>query len=52
MLYELRVYETLPGKLPALNARFADHTVGFFQEHGIGITGFWTDEIGESNKRN
>ncbi len=50
MLYELRVYETLPGKLPALNARFADHTVGFFQEHGIGITGFWTDEIGESNK--
>ena len=50
MLYELRVYETLPGKLPALNDRFANHTVGLFQEHGIGITGFWTDEIGESNK--
>ncbi len=50
MLHELRVYETLPGKLPALNARFADHTVGFFKNHGIGITGFWTDEIGESNK--
>ena len=50
MLHELRIYETMPGKLPALNARFADHTTGFFNDHGIGMMGFWTDEIGESNK--
>jgi len=50
MLYELRVYETMPGKLPALNDRFANHTTGFFKDHGIGILGFWTDEIGDSNK--
>ena len=50
MLYELRVYETMPGKLPALNDRFANHTVGFFNKHGIGMLGFWTDEIGDSNK--
>ena len=50
MLHELRIYETMPGKLPALNDRFANHTTGFFKNHGIGMLGFWTDEIGDSNK--
>jgi hypothetical protein len=50
MLNELRIYETMPGKLPALNDRFANHTTGFFRQHGIGMLGFWTDEIGDSNK--
>ncbi len=50
MLHELRVYETMPGKLPALNDRFANHTTGFFKNYGIGMLGFWTDEIGDSNK--
>ena len=45
MLYELRVYVTVPGGLPAINARFANHTIGFFKRYDIGITGFWTDEI-------
>jgi hypothetical protein len=36
--------------LPALNDRFAKHTMGFFKTHGIGMMGFWTDEIGTSNK--
>ena len=50
MLYELRIYDTMPGKLPALNDRFANHTIGFFKDHGIGIVGFWTGEIGVSNQ--
>jgi len=50
MLYELRVYNALPGKLPALNDRFAEHTMGFFKKHGIGMLGFWTAEIGTSNQ--
>ena len=50
MLYESRVYYTVPGRLAALNARFADHTMGFFRKHGIGMLGFWTDEIGISNR--
>lgn len=50
MLYELRVYRTVPGKLPAINDRFAKHTIGFFKKHGIGILGFWNDEIGRSNQ--
>ena len=49
MIYELRLYETVPGKLPALNDRFAKHTVGLFKKHGVRMLGFWTDEIGGSN---
>ena len=50
MLYESRVYVAVPGKLPAINDRFANHTMGFFKNHGIGMMGFWTDEIGTSNQ--
>jgi hypothetical protein len=50
MLYELRRYITVPGKLPAINDRFAKHTIGFFKKYDIGILGFWTDEIGMSNQ--
>jgi hypothetical protein len=50
MLYEARIYMTVPGRLPALNDRFANHTLGFFKKHGIGVFGFWTDEIGASNR--
>ena len=50
MLHELRIYTVVPGRLPALNDRFAKHTTGFFKKHGIGILGFWTDEIGTSNQ--
>ena len=50
MLYESRIYHTVPGRLPALNDRFAKHTMDFFKKHGIGMLGFWTDDIGTSNK--
>ncbi len=50
MLYENRIYKTVAGRLPAINDRFAKHTIGFFNKHGIGIMGFWTDEIGTSNQ--
>jgi hypothetical protein len=50
MIYELRTYETVPGRLPALNERFAKHTCGFFRKHGICVVGFWTEEIGTINQ--
>jgi hypothetical protein len=50
MLYESRIYTAVPGKLTALNERFAKHTMGYFTKHGIGMLGFWTDEIGTSNQ--
>ena len=50
MIYEQRIYKAVPGKLPAINARFANHTCEFFKEFDIGMLGFWNDEIGASNQ--
>jgi hypothetical protein len=46
MLYELRTYEAMPGKLPALNKRFAEVTLGLFKQYEMEVVGFWTNEIG------
>ena len=50
MIYELRTYEVLPGRMPALHERFANTTVKFFEKHGIKVIGFWNQEIGVSNE--
>jgi hypothetical protein len=49
MLYELRVYEVIPGKMPALNARFANPTMQLFAKHGMDVVGFWTTTVGEGS---
>ncbi len=49
MLYELRIYHCMPGKLPAVVTRFETATVKLFEKHGIQPVGFWTVVIGESN---
>ena len=46
MIYELRVYHTVPGRLPALVKRFDTITCGLFEKHGIKQVGFWTVVIG------
>lgn len=51
MIYELRVYDCLPGKLPALLQRFNDHTLKIWEKHGIRQAGFFTTVIGENNSR-
>ena len=48
MIYEVRVYRTLPGRLPNLLKRFQDHTLGIWERHGIRQAGFWTTLVGES----
>jgi hypothetical protein len=40
-LYELRIYTAAPGKLDALHARFRDHTMKLFEEHGMTNLGYW-----------
>ena len=50
MLYELRVYRCIPGRLPALLKRFETVTLGMWERHGIRQAGFWTTVIGESNQ--
>jgi hypothetical protein len=34
-VYELRTDTTNPGKLPALEQRFAEHTLRLFEKHGM-----------------
>jgi hypothetical protein len=48
-VYELRTYTTLPGRLPALNKRFAEHTLKLFEKHGIKNEMYWVP-IEEDNK--
>ncbi len=50
MIYELRIYECVPGRLPDLNSRFANITLKLWEKHGIKQAGFWTTVIGESNQ--
>lgn len=49
MIYELRIYRCLPGRLPALLKRFENDTLRIWEKHGIKQAGFWTTVIGESN---
>jgi hypothetical protein len=49
VIYELRTYTTMPGKMADLNRRFADITLGYFEKYGIGVVGFWTNELGGSS---
>ena len=50
-VYELRTYTTLPGRLPALSNRFAQHTMKLFEKHGIRNEMYWipTDDARKDN---
>jgi hypothetical protein len=43
MIYELREYLAADGRSEALHRRFADHTLGLFERHGLEVAGFWAD---------
>jgi len=49
-VYELRTYTCNEGKLPALEARFRDHTIAIFNRHGIESVGYWVPQDGERSK--
>jgi hypothetical protein len=50
MIYELRIYRAVPGRLPALLSRFANQTLRLWQKHGIRQAGFWTTVVGASSQ--
>jgi len=50
MIYELRVYHCVPGRLPDLLKRFDTITLKIWERHGIQQAGFWTVLVGESNQ--
>ncbi len=50
MIYEMRVYRCLPGRLPNLLKRFETVTLKVWARLGITQAGFWTTVIGTSNQ--
>src|SRR5438309_8911989 len=50
-IYELRTYTTLPGRLPALHKRFAEHTMKLFEKQGMRNGLYWvpTDDVRKDN---
>ena len=50
MIYELRVYHCVPGRLPDLLKRFDTITLPLWEKHRIRQAGFWTVAIGSSNQ--
>ena len=50
MIYELRIYSCIPGRLPGLLKRFEHTTLDLFKKHGIRQAGFWTVLVGDSNQ--
>ena len=50
MIYELRVYHAIAGRLPDLLKRFDTITLRIWQRHGIEQAGFWTVLVGDSNQ--
>jgi hypothetical protein len=50
MIYELRIYHCVSGRLPALLKRFDTITLKLWEKHGIRQAGFWTVMIGGSNQ--
>ena len=50
MMYEMRIYRCLPGRLPALLKRFENTTLKMWEKHGIKQAGFFTTMVGESNQ--
>jgi hypothetical protein len=43
-IFELRVYHTLPGKVPALESRFRDTTSKLLAKHDLKVVGYWVPE--------
>ena len=51
MIYELRIYHCVVGRLPALLKRFETTTLELWQRHGIRQAGFWTVLVGRAGGR-
>jgi hypothetical protein len=48
--FEMRTYYAAPGKLDDLVARFRNHTLKIFEEHGIQNIGYWLPVTNTENK--
>lgn len=48
MIYEIREYRTVPGRMPALVRRFNEHTLELFARHGMELVFISRTEIGDN----
>jgi hypothetical protein len=46
MLYEQRIYEAMPGRMPDLHRRFQEHTLALFAKHDLRVVAFFTYDAG------
>ena len=49
-VFEMRTYTTNEGKLPNLQARFRDHTLGFFKKYDMTSIGYWVPADGPTSQ--
>lgn len=49
VIYEIREYVTVPGRMPALVRRFNEHTFGYFDKHGMEVVFISLTEVGENS---
>jgi len=43
-VFELRIYHTVPGKVPALESRFRDTNSKLLAKHDLQVVGYWVPE--------
>lgn len=48
MIYEMRTYEAMPGRLRPLIDRFANATDRLFKKHGFRPVGYWVESVGDN----
>jgi hypothetical protein len=49
VIYELREYVTVPGRMPALVKRFNEHTLRIFANHGFELTFISLTGLGDNS---
>jgi len=49
-VFEMRTYTTNEGKLPALETRFRDHTIKFFDRYNMTSIGYWIPSEGPTSQ--
>ncbi|WP_028927564.1 NIPSNAP family protein [Pseudonocardia acaciae] len=49
MIYEIREYTTVPGRMPALVKRFNEHTLRLFEQHGMDLEFISLTAVGENS---
>jgi len=50
MLYELRIYQVVPGRMQAILDRFRDDTIKIFAKHNMKVSSFWVDADETKNR--